>query len=442
MFLKRLSLKNIRSIKQLDLSFDAPSIALKNGNKRKSKTFSQTRKWTLILGENGTGKSSVLRSIALITAGSAALTELLADPNAWIRTGENECRIEADLITAEGEERNISLHWLRGQNIKEIFEFNKPTLDQLDRALEHADRNYFTIGYGASRRLASTRFSTQSIELFNQTRARNVATLFSFDAVLNSLENWAMDLHYRVGRGSLQIVRSAMNDLLPDVSFSSIDKENRTLLFETVDGLLPLNQLSDGYQSMAGWCGDLLFRITETYKDYKEPLKARGLLLIDELDLHLHPIWQRSLRQFLDVKMPNFQIIATTHSPLTAHEAGEDELYFLRRAGEEKSSVLNQYVGAPNKLFAHQLLMSPAFGLASINSKEIEDKRQEYRQLKRKETLTTQEKRRFKNLSEEISEVPEWRRETPLEEKQLAVLEKIETVLGSGNIRSKRKTRK
>ncbi len=86
---------------------------------------------------------------------------------------------------------------------------------------------------------------------------------------------------------------TALKDLLPGVSLARIDRENRSLIFETQDGELPLDQLSEGYQNMAAVQGDLLYRITEVYRDYKTPLSARGLLLIDEIDLHLHPVWQR-----------------------------------------------------------------------------------------------------------------------------------------------------
>ena len=85
----------------------------------------------------------------------------------------------------------------------------------------------------------------------------------------------------------------ALKDLLPGSRLTRIDRDQRELIFATRDGELPLDQLSEGYQNMAAWCGDLLYRITEVYKDYKSPLSARGLLLIDEIDLHLHPVWQR-----------------------------------------------------------------------------------------------------------------------------------------------------
>jgi hypothetical protein len=418
MFLKRLALQDIRSIEQLELSFETDE--------------GQVRKWTLILGENGAGKSTVLRAAALVTAGSDALPELLEQPDAWIRIGSERCSIAADLVTADGEERHISLSWTRGQSIREIFEKNRETLDRLDAALSHADRNYFTVGYGTSRRLPGIRSSAPMREVYSHPRAARVATLFSNDAVLNPLDTWAMDLDYRRKGVGIDIIRSALGDLLPGIKLLRIDKAQRALLFETPDGPVALDQLSDGYQNAAGWCGDLLYRITETYQDYKHPLKARGLLLIDEIDLHLHPVWQRRLRQFLDEKMPNFQILATTHSPLTAQEAGAGELYFLRRPQPTAPVELEQYRGAPNRLFTHQVLMSPAFGLESVNSKRVQDMRAEYEQLKGKTAqLRPTEKRRMNMLAEQLAELPDWNRETEQERRQTALLEDIQAALES-----------
>jgi len=132
---------------------------------------------------------------------------------------------------------------------------------------------------------------------------------------------------------------------------------------------------------MTGWCGDLLYRISEAYGHYRDPLSARGLLLIDEIDLHLHPTWQRKLREFIDDKFPNLQIIGTTHSPLTAQQTGEGELYFLQRDPPEPVRI-HAYPGAARNLMIHQVLLSPMFGLASMDSKAVEDMKDEYRALR------------------------------------------------------------
>jgi len=239
-------------------------------------------------------------------------------------------------------------------------------------------------------------------------------------------------MEYRRSKAGLETVRQALADLLPGVTLSRIDRENRVLLFSTQDGELPLDQLSDGYQNMAAWCGDLLYRITTTYGDYKRPLAVRGLLMIDEIDLHLHPVWQRVLKNFLDSKLPHFQILATTHSPLTAQQAGEGELYFLRRASATGPSQLEAYAGAPNKLLTHQLLLSPAFGLPSMNSKEVEDLRGEYRSLQEAgASLSRAQRTRLNQLRDTLSDVPDWTRETELDRRQTALLAKIQETLES-----------
>ena len=143
MFLKSLHLENVRSIETLDLP-------LTDDNGR-------TRQWTMLLGDNGTGKSTILRSIALMLAGSEALAELAGDMESWIRFGQSKAEIRAVLTTADNKDREIALRFERGRNLREMFDINRETLDALDSALKHTNRNYFTVGYGVSRRLSSGR---------------------------------------------------------------------------------------------------------------------------------------------------------------------------------------------------------------------------------------------------------------------------------------------
>jgi predicted ATP-binding protein involved in virulence len=153
------------------------------------------------------------------------------------------------------------------------------------------------------------------------------------------------------------------------------------------------------------------------------------VLLIDEIDLHLHPVWQRQLKSFLDNKLPNFQILATTHSPLTAHQAGEGELFFLRRDGESKSSVLHRYEGSPRKLMLHQLLVSPIFGLSTMDSLRVEEMRREYEQLKEKPKRTAKEEKRLQHLAGDLSDLPDFGMQTEHDRKRLDVLEEIAQAL-------------
>ena len=370
MFLRRLTLTNIRSIGSLSIGFEEQP--------------GKSRPWTFLLGENGSGKSTVLRATALALAGSEALPEILGDLDWWIREGHDSASIELVLATANHDLRRVELKFVRGSGTLRFLTDNQNSLRELDDALRHAARNYFVVGYGVNRRMTP---DSQSIapnsSAYRTSRSQNVATLFSSNSALVSLEQWAIDLDYRRGDKGLDLVRSALNKLLPDVKFAGVDKEHRRLRFKTPDGTLPLELLSDGYQAMAAWCGDLLFRVTETFKNYKDPLNTRGLLLIDELDLHLHPVWQRQLVSFLRATLPRFQIIATTHSPLTVHQAGTEELFVLKRgASPDAGVVVEKFAGAPSKLTLSQLIQSPIFGLDTLDSPQVAEVRRNLRALK------------------------------------------------------------
>jgi len=343
----------------------------------------KVRPWTFVLGENGAGKSTVLRAIALALAGSEALPEILGDLDWWIRQDQDTAMIEIVMATAANEQREATLHFKRGSGTLRFLTENQATLRDLDDALRHAARNYFVVGYGVNRRVAPEggQISGHS-SVYRTSRSQNVATLFSANSSLVSLEQWAIDLDYRLGEKGLALVRNALDRLLPDVTFAGVDKDNRRLRFRTPDGTLPLDLLSDGYQAMAAWCGDLLFRITETFRNYDNALNARGLLLIDELDLHLHPIWQRELVSFLRATLPKFQVVATTHSPLTVHQAGESELFVLRRETDRSGAMLEQFKGTPNTLTLAQLIESPIFGLDTVDSPQTAEVRRNIRAVK------------------------------------------------------------
>lgn len=392
MFLKEIQLENFRNIDSMKLSFD-------NEDEK-----DPIRQWTIVLGENGTGKSSILKAIALVIIGRDALAELIGKPDDWIKYGKDHCEITAIIVTKENEKRDIRLRINRGDSLSEVLKINEESLQSIDGAIEHATRNYFIVGYGATRKLSDTSRQSLKQDFYQYDRAKSVATLFNSDASLHSLESWAMDLDYRKEEGGLNTIKQALDKFLPGVKFHEIDKENRQLLFKTDDGIVPLSMLSDGYKNMAGWLADLLYRITNSFEDYETALEARGLLLLDELELHLHPAWQKELISFINRLLPHFQVISTTHSPLTAQQAGEGELIYLER--EEEGIAANQFEGSPRKLLLHQLLTSDVFGLSTDESVYVEELKEEYKTLKSIEKKSEKEERRLSELKEAIELLP------------------------------------
>ncbi|MDO9254463.1 MAG: AAA family ATPase [Bacteroidales bacterium] len=414
MFLKKIHIQNFKCLADIELSFE--------------KNKSTNRKWTLILGENGTGKSNLLKAIALVTAGSNALGELIGNTDSWIRNGEKSCSIIAVLETKKGEERSISLNINQGDTLSNIISINKESLHLIDDAIENAKRNYFIVAYGASRSLSTDNFRNSDKSRYSG-RSVNVRNLFDNSFSLNPLTSWVIELDYRSGEEGIKIVKDALNDFLPGTTFHSIDKVKKQVMFKTVDGIVPLEQLSDGYQNMAAWIGDLLFRVTETFRDYKKPLEARGLLLIDEVDLHLHPKWQRKLIEFISLKLPNFQVVATTHSPLTAQQADEGELFALKRNSDNLVELV-AFRGSPRSLLVNQLLMTPVFGLETDESYEIQQTKKVYEVLKSNiESLSKTDKLKFNSVKKTLKNNLPQRKSLIVSDSELELLSKIENSL-------------
>ncbi len=153
--------------------------------------------------------------------------------------------------------------------------------------------------------------------------------------------------------------------------------------------------MSDGYQNVAAWIGDLLYRVTESFAHFSDPLSARGLLLIDEIDAHLHPTWQRQLKAYLNDKLPNLQIVATTHSALTLQQFTQDEAYLLRRG--EEGVVLENLGIDPSHMMLHQLY-ELAFRIGSLDSLEIEKAKSVLRRAHKGETVPDDDYREARKL--------------------------------------------
>jgi len=163
MFLKKIHIQNFKCLADIELSFE--------------KNKSTNRKWTLILGENGTGKSNLLKAIALVTAGSNALGELIGNTDSWIRNGEKSCSIIAVLETKKGEERSISLKINQGDTLSNIISINKDSLHLIDDALENAKLLFIFLVIGM---MSAT------------TKAQNIDDILKKHAdAIGGMENWA-----------------------------------------------------------------------------------------------------------------------------------------------------------------------------------------------------------------------------------------------------------
>lgn len=166
------------------------------------------------------------------------------------------------------------------------------------------------------------------------------------------------------------------NKTLQELSAHELSEGDLVVRFRNV--ALPLSALSDGYRSFVGWVGDLLYRLHRVCPPSKTLDSVAGVVLVDELDLHLHPDWQRQVVHRLSAALPRLQFIVTTHSPLVVGTVHQHNLRLLQPQGSA-TRILAADVD-PFGLSADQILLSETFGLSSVREQGFTDRLDEVRQ--------------------------------------------------------------
>ena len=177
----------------------------------------------------------------------------------------------------------------------------------------------------------------------------NSASLFSEKASLINAEEWLLQTDYaarsaagktrdRLQKQLNQIIE-ILKRILPDIEDIRIAPADEEIPrpraeFLTPYGWVRLSSLGLGYRTAIAWMVDLAVRLFRRYPDSKDPLAEPAIVLVDEIDLHLHPKWQRNIMGFLTERFPNTQFIVTAHSPLVVQAAKDANIVLLRREGD------------------------------------------------------------------------------------------------------------
>lgn len=187
------------------------------------------------------------------------------------------------------------------------------------------------------------------------------------------------------------------------IAFRRIAEDHKGLYpeFETPDGNVPINVLSQGTQSLIQWVGLLLIGYAEYYHFPRNIGAQPGVVIIDEVDAHMHPSWQRRILPTLARHFPNLQIFCSSHSPfvLAGLKAGQAQL--LRRDTHGKLTVSrNQQdiVGwSSDQILRHFLDM------ANPTDAETSRSIEELRAIRGKKTLSHSERRKLGVLRSKVS---------------------------------------
>lgn len=152
----------------------------------------------------------------------------------------------------------------------------------------------------------------------------------------------------------LEAVRQAIYAFMPNFRNLEVSRKPRlAMIIDKNDKTLNVSQLSQGEKSLMALVGDIARRLAMMNPKLDNPLQGKGIILIDEIDMHLHPQWQRSIIQRLQTTFPNCQFILTTHSPLVISDTQNILVYDLDGQevnalpslyGQDANTVLLQYM--------------------------------------------------------------------------------------------------
>lgn len=294
-----------------------------------AKNDSEVFQWTVLLGNNNTGKTRILQAIAEMR------------PVIWDFKTENEY-LKDTLVPA---------YWSRKKNdrnsntdvICNLTNFSgKWSIKNVIHGIHADSDNFHIFGYGVGRYpLTNT--------ILSGLESGDCDTLFSHEKRLINIEEWLIRCDYLAksnnpkAQKQLKKLREVIcSNLFPEIEdfkFESTDKMESYVLFKTKDGWFKYTELGFGYQSMLSWIVDLSKRMFDNFPDSDNPLNENAVVLVDEIDLHLHPKWQREVIAYVSEIFKNVQFIVTTHSPLVIQSMQDVNLYVLRREENGKIAV-------------------------------------------------------------------------------------------------------
>ncbi|MEM7655028.1 MAG: AAA family ATPase [Bacteroidota bacterium] len=357
MYIDYIKIENIRSIEKIEVRLHLMGEENLPG-------------WHVFIGDNGSGKTSFIRSVSIGLIGPTEAVALRENWGDWIRKGS----VYGNISLNVRRDPNFDSYKSRGKGIK-----NVPIKCQLQigadeeaekensviRLIAIKDRttlNYiwsgrkawFSAAYGPFRRFRGGDKDLEKIFYSNPRAAAHISA-FGEDAALAEVEDWLRNLHFQrleqkpVATKMLEGIHTFINQgsLLPhDARLHRIDSE----VISFIDGNqneITLNELSDGYRSVLSLTFELLRQLIATYGHRlvfpdgfaSNPIiNLPGVVLIDEIDAHLHPTWQVRIGQWFTQYFPKLQFIVTTHSPLICRAAEKGSVWRLAAPGTNEQA--------------------------------------------------------------------------------------------------------
>ena len=374
--------------------------------------------WSILIGENGTGKTTLLESLAWMWPvpdredSSTGTTEseeaaLLTDgtlisalPRADNEILETFPRDMAEHVKlgAQLEFGGVGFHSGAGSESenRQSSHLNTGvdlTFDRMGKLLHLKSTNStrvedlpqpfhdpLIVTYGANRYLGKQNLREfYESNPFDYRRLLDVTELCDVEALLMALDYSASSDAGGLEAKVLNLIKDAISKILPEEPAVKIEVSPPDILgigrpggvyARTFTGPVRMSALSLGYRSTAGWVVDFASRLFQRYPNSPDPLSEPAVVLIDEIDLHLHPLWQLRIIKELSTLFPATQFVATSHSPLIVQVAEDSNLILLKK--QEGEVQIENDPNISRNLRVDQILTSSLFGIPSSRSPKIQ----------------------------------------------------------------------
>jgi predicted ATPase len=365
--IKTIEIENFKAIRQLTLHFPTGTDSAIG--------------WKVLLGENGTGKSSILQAVALTLMGPGFVRRYLREFH--LRTADLLRKVRGDKTVSHA---SVTIEFSTGRKValmvrKRGFRF-----------VESPPAAMFVRGYGATRLLP--RRNKPRVRV--RTRISGIVTnLFDPSKPVFNAAAWLARLKSRKDFGSAAL---SLKDLLNLPGMSRLRVRSGKLEVP-INGLIhSVEEMSAGYESVLVMAADIMAGLIGTMRDFR---RSPGIVLLDEIDAHLHPRWKMRIVESLRRTFCSMQFLVTTHEPLCLRGIEKGEITVLERTGKD-ISVLED-LPAPKSLRVDQLLMSNFFGLGSTIDPVVEKEFNRYYELLAKDKLTAAEQKDRDRLRSQVA---------------------------------------